>query len=450
MGCNGIADTAHLCYTYNKKHDFIRKGGSMHMKKIFLSVFCLLFLISALCACSDVSEASISSNAGNENGGTLSTANVLNTYYNYETDCQFGVTNPPGCQNVVKCGKGYYILDENGILYVTDITSGTAIPLCNKPNCLHEPYDYECYANIWAVDGTITYNNGYIYYTFPADVNSTGGGTELYRLKTDGSGSSELVFQSEKPTYKWIIHRDYLYRAYQEYISDNIENADKCRLYIEKISLKNISETKVIYDSEEYLPYASFQYLAAFDEYLYYSTIYENDGEDAGHTYCYLIEDEKTTELLQPDGKSGDLRVHPIADKLVFRAQYGKSVYQCDLNSENVEEIAVLKDKNIYFYTDGTYIYEDNYFIFHADEVGISGPNADSRIVEVYDKDYNLVDTLNFVYDSFSPSICDDQFFINIYRDQESKEVSITYFDKSELGNLNGASWNEKELEILS
>lgn len=420
------------------------------MKKIFLYVLCLLFLISALCACSDVAELSISSNTGNENGGALTAANVLNTYYNYETDCQFGVTNPPNNQNVVKCDKGYYILDGNGILYFTDIITGTATPLCNKPNCLHELYDYECYAHIFAEEDTITYNNGYIYYTSPADVNSTGNGTELYRLKPDGSGSSELVFQSEKPAYKWIIHRDYLYHAYQEYISDDIENADKCRLYIEKICLKNISETKVIYDSEEYLPYANFQYLAVFDDYLYYSTNYENDGESAGHTYCYLIDDEKTTELLQPDGKSGDFRIHPIADKLVFRSPYGKSVYQCDLNSENIEEIAVLKDENIQFYTDGTYIYEDNYFIFHADEFGISVPNADSRIVEVYDKNYNLIDTLNFMYDSVSPNICDDRFFINIYKDQESKGISIAYFDKSEFGNLNGASWNEKKLEILS
>ncbi len=405
------------------------------MKKLSI-IFLAIILFSAFCGCANNS----SSPEQKLNAAEIK-ANISSKYYNYKTDCQFGKTNSPTPQFATKGEDGYYIVTDNGYLLYTDITSGTVTPLCNKPNCMHDTN--KCYAFISSSDN-IAYNNGYIYYDYLAsDDNSNEYGTSVRRIAADGSGSSETVYNCDHNIYDWIVHRGNLYIAVCEF-DPNHKNSEFGRSKLTQIPIDDPKNASLLYDSQEYLPFASFSYLAAFDRYVYFDTDYQNKKEDIVETlYSYDIKTKKLNEILLPNGKSCNASyIYPLADKLIFK--YKTDIYQCGLNGKNVKKVMTLDSKYRQIFTDGTYLYEDNTTFFSASDY-LNIKKEDSRVLKVYDENFKLVDTLDLGDFNYSLCPCDDKYFI--FSDED--EDNFYYLDKAQIGGLNGSEWEKTALEKI-
>lgn len=428
------------------------------MKK---SLSVLIVIISIIfCSCTQAptqtaTEPQADSKAiSGEHGNT----NASSTYYNYKTDCQFGATKPP--QKVTKGKDGYYVMSENGYIYFCDPEKGMASPLCNKPNCLHDTGGGAvngCYARVIESDSNIAYNDGYLYFQDEENDDGVFGyKPTIVRLTPDGSGSKKTVYTGDLPISIWVIHREYLYIASSEFNSrkGSKENATS-RLLLYKVSLNKPDERVLLYDSKDYHDFSSFHYLALFDEYVYFNISYEDENENTvDKLYCCNINDGKLSGITMPDKKKyNGLNVFPLGDKLVFDDK--KRVYQCDLSGKNVKEIMTV-DKGHTIFTDGTYLYEDNFtnYVFADDESlhkQFDYKGESSRILKVYDTNYNLIDTLDVGKTEHSFCPCDDEYFIRENKNYETdKTENFGFWNKSEIGSVNGSQWVENTMEILS
>ena len=404
------------------------------MKKFLVFICTVMMITFAFCGCSE--------NTPTVNGDTSKA-----TYYNFETDCQVNVANPPFDHYAAKGRDGYFLLSD-GYLYFADIESQSATILCNKPNCLHNSvyYNTECNAHI-GVDGSITYNEGYIYYI--GDSAETMDGSALMRVATDGSGIREAVCSKEHITNEWDVHRGCFYNAYREYrLEDKLENINISRLVIEKVSLSSNGETEILFDSVDFLQDSSFSYLAVFDDYLYYSYQYYTEKDELiDKLICYDLSSNTEKEVAIPEGDNnpyefGISYIYPLGDKLIFKAGY--EIYRCDLNSENIEKVMTLEDEYHNIFTDGTYLYEDNFANFLNSEL-LSIEKADSRQLKVYDSNLKLIDTLDVGDYELSFRPVDDKCFLSM--DQNGK---FSCFDKTEIGSINGGVLEEKPIEIVN
>lgn len=395
------------------------------MKKL-ISILCfLLSVILVLCSCNGGSKV-VQTDANNA---------TETDYYNYKTDYQIGTIDYG--KKVAKSEKGYYMIDEDGYIYFTDITSGKSTILCNKPNCLHENFDYNgCYGLVCPVATAIVYNDGYLYYA--DDALNSDYGTQICRLAPDGSGKTEVIYTCDYGINDFIIHRNNLYISYSIYNPDENDENEAARVVIEKRSVKNPENREVIFDSEEYKPFAYINYIGLFDIYLYYTADYYENDEKICIVNCYNTETGEQTEITLPDGKKLNETVYfyPLGDKIVYR--YYDNLYQCDLDGKN-SQLAMIVTKDHHNFTDGTYLYEDNFgaYVFGNDKdfnADKSIVAEDTRILKVYDSNYNLLNTINVGdYANYSYGATDENYFVRIA--EEGGEIS--YFDKSQIENAN-------------
>ncbi len=414
------------------------------MKKIIVLLLALVMIIATFCGCSenspatDITESTVS---------YADTAGSTVSYYNFETDCQFNITNPPYNHYAAKGAEGYYLLND-GYLYFADISTGYATILCNKPNCLHNEvyFNTDCNAHI-AEDSSITYNEGYIYYI--GSNLEANDGTALMRVTADGSGTREEVSAKEYNTDKWAVHRGSFYNAYREYrLEDKLESVNQSRLVIEKAPLGGQGEAEILFDSVEFLQDSSFSYLVVFDNYLYFSYMYYTDNDElVNKLICYDLEKHTEKEITIPKGDPNPYEfdipyIYPLGDKLVFKA--GFEIYQCDLNGENTEKVLTLDDEYHNIFADGNFLYEDNFANFMNSDL-LSIDKAESRELKVYDSNFKLVDTLNVGNFEFSFRPVDDKCFLGT-----DMSGGMFYFDKSEIGKVQGGSWEMKTIETLN
>lgn len=404
------------------------------MKKVLVFACTVMMIVFAFCGCSP-------------NTPTANTDVSKATYYNFETDCQVNVTNPPFAHYAAKGRDGYFLLSD-GYLYFADIESQSATILCNKPNCLHNGvyYNTECNAHI-GFDGSITYNEGCIYYI--GDSAETMDGNSLMRVATDGSGTREAVCSNEHSTDEWTVHRGYFYNAYCEYrLEDKLENINRSRLVVEKVPLNGKGEAEILFDSVDFLQDSSFTYLAVFDDYLYYSYQYYTENEELFEKLvCYDLSSNTEKEVTIPEGDANPYEfgigyIYPLGEKLIFKAGY--EIYQCDLNAENTKKVMTLEDEYHNIFTDGTYLFEDNFANFMNSDL-LSIEKADIRQLKVYDSNLKLIDTLDVGNYELSFRPVDDKCFLSM--DQNG---NITCFDKTEIGSINGGVWEEKPIEIVN
>lgn len=404
------------------------------MKKFIVLLSVLVMLITAFCGCTENSPAT------NLGDSTVS-------YYNFKTDCQFNMTNPPFEHYAAKGTEGYFLLND-GYLYFADISTDSATILCNKPNCLHnEVYlNTDCNAYVGVV-GSITYNEGNIYYVGSNAQDDDG--SSLMRVATDGSGTRENVYSNKYNTDKWAVHRGCFYNAYREYhLEDKLENINRSRLVVEKVPLSGKGEAEILFDSVDFLQDSSFTYIVIFDNYLYYSYQYYTDNDElVEKLVCYDLENHTEKEITIPEGDTNPYEfginyIYPLGDKLIFKAGY--EIYQCDLNAENTEKVLTIEDEYHNIFADGTYLYEDNLANFmHSDLLSIE--QAPSRVLKVYDSKFKLVDILNVGDYEMSFRPVDEMCFLSI-----DNNGVMSYFDKSEIGKVKGGNWENRTLKTLS
>ena len=182
------------------------------MKKLIT----LTLLLALLCAC-----------------GTTSRYPTDNEYHP-ETDCAFYLASFYSGTRLAETEKGIYFSVNNTLLYF-DYDTMDSIPLCSKPNCMHNnETDPEKQAQCEAYFPAISwYSRVYLYNQSLYVFHRTGIGSQysaLTKVSLDGTERKTLfTFECFIPSYA-IVHRGRFY-CVVETVSENAERFGELRSY---------------------------------------------------------------------------------------------------------------------------------------------------------------------------------------------------------------------------
>ena len=159
------------------------------MKRIILISLCCLLIVSAA-ACGKQEE------------------NFNSAEFNWRTDYPMmnAVTG-----RMLETDTGYYLYQmAGGKIFYSDKEEIAWVPLCGRPECSHTSGD--CNAWIGNIPNGISIYKDYIYYWKEKDNGEIG--TEIWRLKLDGSGHEKY---KELPEFNFVqLHRGYFYGIAQQ------------------------------------------------------------------------------------------------------------------------------------------------------------------------------------------------------------------------------------------
>ena len=138
--------------------------------------------------------------------------------YHAETDCQFSWYSNMGTRIFAETPEGYYALLHQCVLHYIDKKTMEPIPVCAKPNCLHNDQSCDAYFN--GIDCSVDFVDGKLYVTAQGKPGiDDPGRTLLMEVAPDGSQRKTLISYPASPLdYKRrVIHRGYFYRATADY-----------------------------------------------------------------------------------------------------------------------------------------------------------------------------------------------------------------------------------------
>ena len=262
--------------------------------------------------------------------------------FNLETDCQYSYYNSVTSWNKIQSdGDGQYILKDYYIYYY-NTEKNTMVPLCNKPNCLHDMETdqsrrLDCNAcapaEFGGGDARIQYYDGYIYYFFNGLEDFS-----LYRVSKDGSKKDKIfTINDENMLYTWLIHRGYFYYVTQTYYYGEDKDTQVYQQselkYIKLSSNMKEDDAQVIFKSDNKHSAFGIYDLKAYKNYLCYNlTANTNDVEwenDEGWysqiyspTYLYNIKTGENREIPVPEGYSKTTAIGGVAflkDKMLIK-----------------------------------------------------------------------------------------------------------------------------------
>ena len=370
--------------------------------------------------------------------------------YNYLSDSQLIKSGAPSILREYAKGEYGYYSKVGKFLYFTDAETMESTALCNKPNCLHN--NENCNAHIGVVYD-IAYNDGYIYYNTTGTLEHDKIGTELYRVKWDGTEREHLRY-FQYNVAEWCIHRGYMYYVcllYGDSYYGGFSDSNNCDAYVYRLKLSDIdAEPEQVYFAEEIHKDASISSISAFGENLYFM-IYGYSRSDSKELISDFIKVNLFTfEAKKMQADDGRRISYPmlLGDRLVFSyARNDKGEYEyyvTDFDGENPEWLITVSAFERVF-CDGTYLYVDN-----AEAFGYTNPDRDNaekvRRFKVYDAELNLIDEVSFESEDACTwdfrTIDDEIFFFS--GANYNGDVVISYFDKSELGSINGV-WKLKQ-----
>lgn len=347
--------------------------------KRFLAFALLAVMILAFCGCGQKKQTAAPSYEDDPSG----------TYF-AGSDYQFMQTNLSTMYWAdVQQGDGVVYLLHRGYIYYLDEGTGLILPLCNKPNCLHDKeLDAEklgeCNAFVWshkiddenpnANGGAIAYCNGYLY--------CVPDGSWLYRIAADGS-SKEVIYTWPEGTeiMCWLVHRGVLYCSTKTYVVSE-DGTVRAHLEISALDLgSRAPRPKTIFDGDDSGP-AGYTVsnlgsnLAAYGDFVYFDFLglLEHDEGYSDETainyqhiaeYVYGIESGECKELQYPIDNVTTIPQSPFfwRGKLLMKPWvYGAGddqrvpVYISDLDGSNSE---VLMEISLgqRIQSDGKYLY---------------------------------------------------------------------------------------------
>ena len=404
------------------------------MKRVLISIVLILNIILIGCGCNDSSD-------------------EYDEHYNYITDCQLTKSafsqNSPNC-NVAKCETGYYTLSSK-ILYYVEGGTMQATPLCNKPNCMHN--NESCNAHIGAVDN-IFYSDGYIYYEKSADEDHGFEGSSFVKMSADGSQKEEVLYMENSPV-DWIVHKGKFYYCVKKYTVDEstgLDNINYADCYIYSYPTDKSSDIKEVYFAEEVEKDAQISSLIAYGDNLYfnlYGMKRDNNKIEVMKSLKLNLSESTVTETVSPNGEqiSGPMYLDGMLIFSSGEVEDGKYIYyKTDFEGNNPEKFtSTYEGENII--CDGKYLYVDNYFALNLSKyIENDEPvNKEERYIKVYDSGLNKVDEFSLGSDSaktWSILPIDDEVFM--FSGKSNDDEFIFYYEKTELGSLNGKVWDKK------
>lgn len=361
-------------------------------------------------------------------------------------------------QNWNKGEKGYYFLYDH-FIYFLDEETETIVPLCNRPDCLHDKEtskDKKEQCNAYAdnyMEGHsgIAYCNGSVYYLANGTLDTN---TVLYRLAEDGS-EKEQIFQWEeedKNIMQWIVHRDIFYYVSQRYITEDGTIRVEYKMNSLPLTGSGTAQSRDFFTADPDIEVLSCGNIRAYGNYLYFTItgmwIDEETGEgdpDAYYidTFVYDISNDETRVL-----RAEDFPETPSVpgvtfwqDRLLFSLtgadsspQYSEPVawYTAALDGSDLK---LFRDDVPYEYnfsSDGKYLYMNNSFAVD------NGLSDEEEIYLVYDSNGEQIDSFRLPFDSYlaiAPG--DPDRYYSVYYTDDS-QWGVMYWDKSGIGSYHG------------
>lgn len=248
--------------------------GKMVIKKIGI-ILGIGGLLMGVSACGKAEPEKTETTTFEENGYVLRVNNVgefdVKGDYQYqeETDWDWSYLNAHTMSNFVKVGNTYYVRLADYV-YICDFEQGRLIPLCNRPNCLHnretdETKKEDCAAYV----GLANTNEGLQYYEGNLYANSSYHewgensdelGDALYKLTLDGS-SKEILDYKFQDLYNFRIHRGNIY--YTSLVSDPETMANTETMYCCNIKSKEQTQIAQVQGTPTFdiRPYGDYVYI---------------------------------------------------------------------------------------------------------------------------------------------------------------------------------------------
>ena len=200
---------------------------------------------------------------------------------------------------------GYYYRTSDFVYYI-DKQTMTAVPLCDKPDCLHEKETdpekvTDCNACLLRAygDPLIAYYEGKLYVA-AAQVNANlmnegEVSNVLVRMNSDGS-ERETVLQFPHTAAHYLIHRGYLY--YTDATYGETESGEMGSVYgVYRVPLKG-GKTETVYENN--LPNGVLDRMTAYGNYVYYEHRPNTDGVYSIEYYWYDIHTGEQGKLFSP------------------------------------------------------------------------------------------------------------------------------------------------------
>ena len=320
--------------------------------------------------------------------------------------------NTDGALDVAAAENGYYYVTMENMLVYFDIETKDVVPVCAKPECLHDTYDCNAYLGQLYVFDSIYYYNGYVYYM---PVNN--GMAELCRMDASGS-SREIVGQLLPSEATSAIHLafngDYAY-AYN--FTSHISSEEEFTEELVELSLKNVKSFGdkvffIVQESENFMDKNKMQVrsrgLYSYSHDNGVNVVSENNIND-----YYILPDEQ---------------------KLYYYVT-GEGLYVSDISSETSQNIyASTKEVDMCSVSsDGRYIYLSNAkYAFY-----VYGKEQWNKLrYIVLDKDGNVVNDIKCDY-ALELYFGDERFLFCRGMGQDQ----LMYIDKKDIENA--SEWNE-------
>ena len=171
--------------------------------------------------------------------------------YHPETDCAYYLTSAVNGNRAAEGSTGCYLLMGDYLMFIDEETTET-IPLCAKPNCLHDRETDEamresCEAFFPGAQTLLCGSGGYLYVCCGVRGYGNAGKRELIRMKEDGSGRRTVYTFTAALNPCMCIHRGVFYYCVEGYSAE----MDSSAVIMAKSLTHSGEEAKVLYAAPE-------------------------------------------------------------------------------------------------------------------------------------------------------------------------------------------------------
>lgn len=318
---------------------------------------------------------------------------------------------------------------ENMLVYF-DIETKDVVPVCAKPECLHDTYDCNAYLGQLYVFDSIYYYNGYVYYM---PVNN--GMAELCRMDASGS-SREIVGQLLPSEATSAIHLafngDYAY-AYN--FTSHISSEEEFTEELVELSLKDGTRNIVYSVTGKGLAVKN---VKSFGDKVFFIVQESENFMDKNKMQVrsrglYSYSHDNGVNVVS-ENNINDYYILPDEQKLYYYVT-GEGLYVSDISSETSQNIyASTKEVDMCSVSsDGRYIYLSNAkYAFY-----VYGKEQWNKLrYIVLDKDGNVVNDIKCDY-ALELYFGDERFLFCRGMGQDQ----LMYIDKKDIENA--SEWNE-------
>lgn len=364
---------------------------------------------------------------------------------------------------------GYYLV-HNDFIYIIDKQTMKIAPLCNKPNCLHDKEMQsnkllQCNAYLNPGDTFITfqlqYYNGSIYYLNTImNMENANMQYELYKLSADGSTRDKVLTLTSGTIKAWSIHRGVFYYSTEEYDkkSECIDTTDQTiitKIATYEIELGRTQEDEnLIYRTDKKVEAWSNPFLIAYGNHLYIKDFgndllkmdtFDSSKAETSPFYLkmiqYNIKTKETTEISVSDDSNVD-DICLFKDKLIFDSwyhlqpdNYNGPYFISELDGKNASGLPINTRSLESFYSDGQYLYLDNFRLADITN-GELCIDKEQKII-VYDKEYKEVDSFVLPVENIVRVIPGDDTYMFYIIDNEDS-LQLYSIEKAQFGSLKG------------